>query len=230
MFQLFFNKVDDYYTLTTGGYAAFIVLILLILVLSAFIGNLRSKNTAAKKMPVKQLVFCAAALALGFIASYITLYKMPWGGSVTMFSMLFICLIGYWYGPKVGLMTGIAYGILQFIQDGGGYIISPLQIGFDYIFAFAALGLSGLFSNSKNGLLKGYITGILFRGVFHSIGGYLYWLSYMPDSFPKALAPVYPIIYNYSYILIEGVVTIIILTLPPVASAMKQVKKMAVDI
>ena len=46
--------------------------------------------------------FSAAALALGFITSYVKIIDMPWGGSVTLCSMLFITLIGYWYGPKVG--------------------------------------------------------------------------------------------------------------------------------
>ena len=104
------------------------------------------------------------------------------------------------------------------------YILSPVQVLTDYILAFAALGLSGFFYKKANGLIKGYLLAIFIRGAFHSIGGYLYWMDYMPDSFPKSLAAIYPIAYNYSYILAEGIVTVIILLLPPVKNAMTRVK------
>lgn len=154
---------------------------------------------------------------------------MPWGGSVTLCSMLFVVLIGYWYGPRIGLTAGFAYGLLQFVQDGGSYILSPLQACLDYILAFAALGLSGLFCKKANGLVKGYLFAILVRGLLHTIGGYLYWMDYMPENFPKSLAVVYPIAYNYAYILGEGFITIVILTLPPVKNAMTRVKKLAIE-
>ena len=51
-------------------------------------------------MKIKELIVCAMALALGFIASYIKIFAMPFGGAVTLFSMFFVCLIGYWYGLK----------------------------------------------------------------------------------------------------------------------------------
>ena len=144
-----------------------------------------------------------------------------------MFSMLFICLIGYWYGPLPGLMTGLAYGILQFLQE--PYVLSFFQVCCDYVLAFAGLGLAGLFYKSKNGLIKGYLLGILIRGAFHSLGGYLYWMDYMPENFPQSLATFYPIIYNYSYILAEGVLTVIVISLPPVSKALTQVKRLAVS-
>ena len=85
----------------------------------------------------------------------------------------------------------------------------------DYILAFGALGLAGIFWKSKNGLVKGYLLGILARGAFHTLGGYLYWMDYMPENFPQSLAALYPIIYNYSYILAEAVLTVIVISLPP---------------
>ena len=151
---------------------------------------------------------------------------MPWGGSVTLCSMLFVTLIGYWYGPRVGLTAGFAYGILQFVQGGGSFILSPLQVCMDYILAFAALGLSGFFHNKINGLIKGYLFAVFIRGLFHTIGGYLYWMDYMPDSFPQSLGFIYPFAYNYAYLLAEALITVIILLLPPVKNAMFRVKSM----
>ena len=168
-------------------------------------------------------------MALGFITSYVKIIDMPWGGSVTLCSMLFITLIGYWYGPKVGLTAGFAYGILQFLQGGGDFILSLMQVCMDYILAFASLGLSGFFFRSKNGLIKGYLLAILARGFFHTIGGYLYWMEYMPESFPKSISFLYPFAYNYAYLLVEAFITIVILSLPPVKNAMVRVKAMAAE-
>ena len=234
--SLFFNKEDGYFTLTTGGVIAVIVIIAILVILTALLrekpvdteAEQKSTVSAKKGFSAKQLVFSAAALALGFATSFIKIVPMPWGGSVTLCSMLFVTLIGYWYGPKIGLVAGFAYGLLQFVQDGGSYILSPLQACLDYIVAFAALGLSGLFYKKANGLLKGYVFAIFARGVFHTIGGYLYWMDYMPENFPSSLAAIYPIAYNYAYILAEGLITIVILSLPPVKGAMARVKKMAV--
>lgn len=210
--------------LTGAGYGVSIVLGILFLIAAAAVAEKSAKH-GRKRMAAKELVYCSAAIALAFLTSYIRVVKMPWGGSVTLCSMLFICLIGYWYGVKTGIMTGLAYGILQFLQE--PYVLSGFQVCCDYVFAFAALGLSGLFMNSKNGLLKGYLFGAFMRGVFHSIGGYLYWMEYMPDNFPKSLTAVYPIAYNYAYIGVEAVITVVILCLPAVKRAMEQVKRSA---
>ena len=228
--SLFFQQEEGYYSLTTAGMIALIVIIAALVILTALIRNKESnKEAGPNAFSVKQLVFSAMALALGFILSYIKIIHMPWGGSVTLCSMLFVTLIGYWYGPKIGLTAGFAYGILQFVQGGGGYILSPLQACMDYILAFAALGLSGFFYKKANGLIKGYLFAIAVRGLFHSIGGYLYWMEYMPENFPASLASIYPIAYNYAYILAEGVVTIVILLLPPVKQAMARIKIMATE-
>lgn len=230
--SLFLTQEEGYYILTTGGIIAAVIVTGILLIAASFWKNREkageeSAKEGKKSFSAKQLVFCAAAIALGFATSYIKLFSMPWGGSVTLCSMLFVTLIGYWYGLRAGLTAGLAYGLLQFVQGGRTYILSPLQVGLDYIFAFAALGLSGVFHNKPKGLVKGYILAILARGFFHAIGGYLYWMEYMPENFPKFLEKLYPFAYNYAYILAEGIITIVILCLPPVKNAMARVKEMA---
>ena len=133
------------YQLTTAGYTALVVLMLALLLLACFIGN----SVKQPKFSARQLAFSAMAIAAAFVTSEIKLFHLPFGGSITLFSMLFLVLIGYWYGLRAGLMTAIAYGFLQLVSD--PYIISIPQMLVDYIFAFGALGLSGLFSKSKNG-------------------------------------------------------------------------------
>ena len=210
--------------LTAAGYALTIVAgIILFLAASYFAG----KHSAKKRMSTKQLVFCAAAMALAFITSYIKIWNMPWGGSVTLCSMLFIVLAANWYGAGTGIFVGLAYGILQFIQE--PYVLSFFQVCCDYILAFAALGVAGFFAKKKHGLLKGYIAAVLARGAFHALGGYLYWMDYMPENFPQALKSVYPIAYNYSYLLAEAVITIVLISIPAVAKGLNRVKQTAVE-
>ena len=210
--------------LTTAGYALTIVGgIVLFLAAVYFAGEHSSKN----KMTTKQLVFCAMAMALAFITSYLKIWNMPWGGSVTLCSMLFIVLVANWYGVGTGVLVGLAYGILQFIQE--PYVLSFFQVCCDYILAFAALGVAGFFAKKNHGLVKGYIAAVIARGAFHALGGYLYWMDYMPENFPQSLKSIYPIAYNYSYILVEAVITIIIISIPAVARGLNRVKQTAVE-
>ncbi len=220
--SLFVNKVVDErgtsYSLTTPGYGALVAIILILLILACY---LTGEN---KRIQTKPLVFAAVAMALGMITSFLKLFEAPMGGSVTLFSMLFICCIGYWYGLRTGLIAGFAYGLLQLISD--PYIISLPQMITDYLLAFGALGLSGLFSNKKNGLIKGYIAGVLGRYFFAFLSGLIFFASYAEGS--GMSAPVYSLAYNGSYLGCEAAMTLIVLAVPAVNKAFARVKQMAI--
>ena len=217
--SFFIKEVDGDLVLQTGGYIVAAV-ILAVLVLIA--GLLLSKRGERKKMSAKQLAFCAVALALAMVTSMIKIFRFPFGGSVTLFSMLFICLIGYFYGPGTGILTAVAYGVLQFIL--GPYIYTPIQVIVDYPLAFGALGFAGLFWKSRNGLLKGYIIGVVGRWVFSVISGWVFFGEYAWDGW--AALP-YSLCYNGAYIFAEAIITIILISIPPVKKAINYVKKMA---
>ena len=222
----FLNTEDGYYSLTPTGTIALIVLTVVLVIATALIR--RSQSAPVKSsFSIKQLVFSGVALALGFALSYIKIIPMPWGGSVTAGSMLLVTLVGYWYGPKIGFTAAFAYSLLQFVQDGSTYILSPLQACLDYFFAFTALGASGFFRGKKNSLRTGYLVAIILRGLFHTIGGYLYWMDYMPESFPKSLAAVYPFCYNYAFIGLEAVITLVIISIPAVVKVIARITAMA---
>ncbi len=210
--------------LTAAGYAVCVAAGIALFALAIYFAG---KNSEKSRMSTKQLIFCAASIALAFVTSYIKIFEMPWGGSVTLCSMLFIVMVANWYGVKTGVLVGLAYGILQFIQE--PYVLSLFQVCCDYVLAFAALGVAGFFSRSPKGLVKGYIAAALARGAFHALGGYLYWMSYMPDNFPQSLRSVYPIVYNYSFLLVEALITAAVISVPAVASALNQVKRTAVS-
>lgn len=174
----------------------------------------------------KPIVFAAMALALAtVIATVIKLPSLPFGGSVTLFSMLVICMVGYWYGPVIGIITAIAYGILQFIT--GPYVVHPAQVLLDYPLAFGALGLSGFFYKHKNGLIWGYIAGVFGRFVFHMISGLIFYTEYVGSFEGNAAAIWASTLYNLSYLLPEAIVTLIILALPPVRQMMARCKALA---
>lgn len=169
---------------------------------------------------VRRLAFCGVALALGTVASMIKVFRFPFGGSITLLSMLFVCLIGYFYGSTLGIFVGVAYGLLQFFVD--PVIYHPMQIVMDYFLAFGALGLSGFFYKKKHGLLIGYLVGITGRWIFAALSGYIFWGEYAWDGW--SVLP-YTMVYNGIYIYAEGIVTVILIALPPVANAIERVRK-----
>ena len=216
-FFLTYDAENWEYHLTTPGYVVLVILMVAALVIPIVLSR---KNS--KKMSAKQLTFCAVAMALALVTSFIKFASLPMGGSITLFSMFFMCFIGYLYGPKIGIMTGVAYGILQLIIE--PYIYAPLQVLLDYPLAFGALGLSGFFSKKKFGLTTGVIVGILGRYICHVISGYVFFASYAPEGMNPMI---YTLGYNATYIVPELIATVIVVSLPPVMKALKYVKTMA---
>lgn len=208
--------------LTTAGVVIVAVIIAVLLVIAAV---MRHRNAAKKaSLTTKQLVYSAAAIALAVVCSIIKLFEMPLGGSVTLLSMLFIVLIAYWYGPYVGIMTAVAYGLVQFVTEPIFYTIPQMLL--DYPLAFGALGLAGFFNRKKWGLQIGYVVGVLGRFVFSTISGVVFFASYAPEGMNPVI---YSSGYQASYLIPEAVVTLVIICLPPVAKALAHVKKQAVE-
>lgn len=200
--------------------------VLLVLIIAALLAGATllaaRSHRQTNKLSVKQLTFCAMAIALGTLLSNLKLYDFPWGGSVTLLSMLVICLPGRFFGVGAGIMTGVAYGVLQLLID--PYVLFPMQLIVDYLLAFGALGLSGLFVNTKNSLIKGYLTGVLGRYVFAVISGWIFFGSYAWEGWG---ALPYSLIYNGIYIFAEAAITLIILAIPAVRNMLNRVKNMA---
>ena len=180
------------------------------------------------KNKTKQLVFSAMAIALATVISVvIKLPSLPNGGSTTLFSMLIVSLVGYWYGPATGLIAAFAYGVLQFIT--GPYVVHPAQVLLDYPLAFAALGLSGFFHNRKNGLIIGFLAGSFGRFFFHMVSGLIFYTTYV-DTFSGNAAAIWAsTLYNLSYILPEVILTLVLLALPPVRKAFSKIKVLATE-
>ncbi len=173
-----------------------------------------STNVQRTTFNTKKLAFAAMALALATVASFFKLFEMPMGGSITLFSMLFIVLIGYWFGPKLGLATGAAYGLLALAIE--PVVLTIPQVLLDYPLACGALGLSGFFRNKKHGLLIGYLVAVLGKYFFVFLSGYIFFGIYAPEGWSPAI---YSLTYNGAYMGGEALLTLIILSLPPVKNA-----------
>lgn len=215
---LIYDAENYEYILQPAGYGLLALLLIGLLLSIRFFG----KNESSVPMKTKQLVFCAVSIALATVTSFIKLASLPFGGSITLFSMFFVSLIGYFYGTKTGLITGVAYGVLQLIT--GPYIYAPLQVIFDYPLAFGALGLSGFFRHKKHGLVIGYIAGVTGRYLCHVISGYIFFAEFAPEGMNPLI---HTLSYNLTYILPEMLVTVLILYIPAVYQAVGQVKRQA---
>ncbi|MEE1114145.1 MAG: energy-coupled thiamine transporter ThiT [Eubacterium sp.] len=220
-FLVKYSEDSGSYMPTTAGFLM-IIGIMIAALLAACYAMKPDENGA---LGTRRLVFSSMAIALATVTSMIKLFHLPMGGSITLLSMLFVALIGYWYGLGTGLLAAFAYGLLQMILD--PYIISLPQMLVDYVFAFTALGLSGVFSKAKYGLIKGYILAILGRWFFAFLSGYIFFGSYAADYGMSAWA--YSAVYNGIYIFTEAAVTIVILLIPAVNKAMQRVKAIAVQ-
>ena len=154
----------------------------------------------------KKLVVSAVMLALATILSMIKLWEMPWGGSITLFSMLPIIIVGFMYGTKWGVLTALTGALLQMLLGAtmsqafaGLDGMSVVYMAFlDYIVAFTVLGLGGIFKkcvkNSYLALILGVVVAVMLRYVAHFAsgailwGGYAEWFFSDPEAF-MAVAP-----------------------------------------
>ena len=178
-----------------------------------------------KVFDVRKLVFSAVCIALSTVSANLLSFHLPFGGSITFFSMFFICFAGYMYGPAVGISAAVAHGLLQFISN--PYIVHPIQVILDYFLAFGALGISGFFHNRKRGLYTGYIAGVLGRLFFACISGAIFFTEYTGSVMDNFAAVMSGVIYNLTYIGPEMVVTLGLLLIPHVRNAVNYVKKIA---
>lgn len=107
MLSLFVNSEGG---LTTAGYVLSIGVMVVCMLAGLALSDRTEKN---RTFSARRLAYCAMAVALAYVTSFIKPFELPYGGSVTLLSMLFIVLVGNWYGVKTGVLVGFAYGVLR---------------------------------------------------------------------------------------------------------------------
>ena len=188
-------------------------------------------NTNSK---TRILVESALLIAISTVlATWVKFKFLPYGGSITICSMLPIIIISYRHGLKWGFLASFAHALIQIITgytpSGMGPFGFVMELLFDYIVAFTILGIGGLFrgkfgSPSKE-LVAGSFLALLGRFISHCISGYFVWGEYAEwffgeaggfgqwamNSFSgKGLALFYSIVYNATYMIPEIIITCIV--------------------
>lgn len=172
----------------------------------------------ARHVSTRALVQGALCLAVAFVLSYIKLFSLPMGGTVTLCAMLPVVLFGYLYGPAYGFAAAFAYSLLQVVQ--GAYVVHPVQFALDYLFAFTALGLGSLFPKS---LPLGMAAAGFARMTFSIISGLVFFAAYAADWNMQPFW--YSLAYNASTIGVETVLCVIVALLPPFKKAVERIRK-----
>ncbi len=232
-----FTLIDELKDVTTLGWiliaAAAVIAAVLIIFL---VQRRRTSNSASidaapskKENATLVLVHGALCIALSFVLSYFKLFSMPLGGSITLASMLPLMVYSNRYGIKYGMMAGLVYGFLQYVQ--GGYFAHWAQFLLDYPIAFAFIGLGGLAKGERN-LVFSVLIGGTARFICHLVSGILVFGEYVmigADAvtnvpFGTMLGANFTasFVYNAPYMFADIALCAIIALLPPFRKAIKQ--------
>lgn len=177
-------------------------------------------RTDKKTNDVSVLVKTAVLLAVTFVLNQVTLFRMPQGGSVTAFSMFSLFLVSYLFGPRQGILAGLAYGLIDLVIS--PYVIHPVQLFMDYPLAFGAIGIGGLLRNQKHGMIKGYCLGVLGRYLIVVLSGIIFWGIYAAEGFN---AVSWSFFYNMTYMLPEAIATLAIIAIPAIRNIFERFKQ-----
>ena len=159
----------------------------------------------------KRITESAMLLAVAIVLELVSkmfIPEMPFGGQITLVSMLPIVLISYRHGVKWGLVAGVAYAMLE-MAIGAKTVAAAFQPGYfgdgvmllnafimcvlDYLVAFTCLGLGGIFRNKIENrgvaLMCGSLVALGARYVAHIASGYILfsgWAEWFftQDGFP----------------------------------------------
>ena len=154
-----------------GLYLAMAGLIVALALLTFFFGRKDRKGFDSRTIS-----YAAVCIAMSFALSYLAPIHLPYGGSVTIASLLPLMIYSYMFGVRKGVFAGAIYGLLQVIQD--PWILHPAQLLLDYPIAFAGIGLAGMFRGvhaldkaPQVKFLLGALVGSVIRYLAHLFAG-----------------------------------------------------------
>ena len=168
-----------------------------------------------KRTNIRALTEGAVLVALGFVLSFVKLYELPNGGSLTP-AMFPILLYGLRWGLAKGLGAGFVFGLMQLLFD-GAYAWGWQSMILDYLLAFTPLGLTGLFRGKDWGIFPGTVLGCAGRFVIHYISGVTIYRIIEPTAIPGIgtfdNAALYSLVYNGSYMLPNTILALLLAAL-----------------
>jgi thiamine transporter len=152
------------------------------------------------------LAEAALAVALAFVLGLITVFRMPFGGAISL-EMVPLILLALRQGPFVGVVAGAAYGLLDLAIE--PVALHPVQVIFDYPLAFGVLGLAGFFQPTVRGAILGTVVAVLARFFCHFVSGVVFFASYAPKGWNPY---VYSAAYNATYLVPSLVIALVVVT------------------
>ncbi len=166
----------------------------------------------------KQLVEGAVMIALAVVLSFIKVFSLPWGGSITLLSMLPIMVFSIRHGAAKGLFVSFVFSLFQLgqgVADGlFSWGLTPAaligSILLDYVLAFTSIGAAGIFGNKKLGnMICGIVTAGVLRFISHFLSGIIIWHSFgeLWSGFVTENEVLYSLVYNGAYMLPEIIFT-----------------------
>lgn len=166
---------------------------------------------------IRAMTECSIMIALSTVLSILKLVEMPYGGSVTVASMLPIVIAVYRHGTLWGIVTAIVNGGIQLLLglNNLSYFTTWQSIVaiilLDYIIAFGVFALSGVFKKVEKrqsyAMLYGTLLASLLRYLCHVISGATVWAGL---SIPTEAALLYSLSYNATYMLPETIVLTVV--------------------
>lgn len=173
-----------------------------------------------RKIKTSVLVEGAVMVALATVLSYIRVFHLPWGGSVTLLSMLPVAIFSIRHGVRFGVLASFLFALIQFGQgaiDGlFAWGLTPVMligcIALDYILPFTVLGFAGMFRRKGTvGNILGIVVVIVLRFISHTLSGVVIFHSagILWDGFETENEWIYSLCYNGAYMLPELAFTLI---------------------
>ena len=191
-------------------------------------------NATSKR--TMNLVLAGVMVAMATVLSFIKPFgQLPYGGSVTVCSMLPIMFFSYRCGLKWGLSAGFVFSVIQLLLGLGdlrgltpGTLIGSIFL--DYILAFTVLGLGGMFrgkiKNDAAAFTLGSFVAMMLRYFCSFLSGWVLWAAlsdatdmqgFIAQFIPAlanvsgtTLAIVYSLVYNGVYMIPEMVLTCVV--------------------
>ncbi len=134
-----------------------------------------------QKYDARRIAFAGVCVALSFVLSFVKVTPVESGGSITLAAFVPVLIFAYVYGPLEGFAVGLIHGLLNFIES--PWILTPATFLFDYLLAFAGIGIMGFFGKMKRkerGVLPivlGCICVFAARFLFHLCSGMIYFIE-----------------------------------------------------
>lgn len=161
-----------------------------------------------KKADTKRIAFAGVCVSMSFTLAIIKFSPIQYGGSITLASFVPILIYAYCFGAADGFIVGLVHGLLNFIED--PYILTPATFLFDYLLAFASVGVMGFFGKMRRKekgclpIVLGCVTVFSLRFLSHLCSGMIFfaqdsiWVNFPAWAMNNAFA--YSFIYQCVYI------------------------------